>query len=196
MKREEKNYIYKIGRPLVAVLLKIIYGPKVYGIENIPEDGALIFAGNHKHAFDPVVVICQTKRIIHYMAKEEIFRGLHGKFFKKIGLIKVDRNKNNPKAVNEAERILKDCGTVGIFPEGTRNRTDKELLKFRTGTVRIAKDTKTKIIPFAIKGEYKIFRRNLSIEFGKPIDVSEMETQEANEYLKNEVLQLLRKNNK
>ena len=191
--KEEKNIVYNLVKPIYTILLKIIFRPKIIGKENIPEEGALIFAGNHKHAVDPTMVMMSTKRIVHYMAKEELFRGLHGIFFKKIGLIKVYGGRSNPNAVIEAEKILNNGGTVGIFPEGTRNKTGEELLKFRHGAVAIAKKTNTKILPFAIKNKYKIFRRSVILEFGKPIDVSKMETEEANEYLKNEVLKLLRK---
>lgn len=191
--KENKNYLYKICKIIYSFLLKILFRPKVYGIENIPKEGSLIFAGNHRHALDPIVVMSNTNRIVHYMAKEELFKGLHGIIFEKIGLIKIHRNKSNPLAVIEAENILKEGGTIGIFPEGTRNRTENELLKFRHGTVVIAKKTNTKIMPFAIKGKYKLFRKGVIIEFGNPIDVSKMELEEANEYLRNEVLKLLRK---
>lgn len=191
--KENKNHLYKICKLIYSVLLKILYRPTVYGIENIPKEGNLIFAGNHRHALDPIVVMSNTNRIVHYMAKEDLFKGLHGIIFKKIGLIKIYRNRSNPLAVIEAENILKEGGTIGVFPEGTRNRTENELLKFRHGTVVIAKKTNTKILPFAIKGKYRIFRKGVIIEFGKPIDVSKMEVEEANEYLRNEVLKLLRK---
>ena len=191
--KEEKNVLYNLIKPIYTILLKIIFRPKVIGKENIPEDGPLIFAGNHKHAVDPTMVMMSTKRVVHYMAKEELFRGLHGILFRKIGLIKIYRGKSNPQAVIEAEEILKSGGTIGIFPEGTRNKGTEELLKFRLGAVRIAKKTNTKILPFAIRNKYKIFKRSVIIEFGKPIDVSKMEIEEANKYLKDEVLKLLRK---
>lgn len=191
--KEEGKVLYKICKVIYIVLLKILFRPRVYGKENVPREGSLIFAGNHKHAVDPVVVMSSTNRIVHYMAKEELFRGLHGKLFKKIGLIKVYRNRSNPNAIIEAEKILENGGTIGIFPEGTRNKTKNEILKFRYGTVKIAKKTNTKILPFAIRGKYKLFRKGVELEFGKPIDVSKMELEEANKFLENEVLKLLRK---
>lgn len=191
--KEEKNVVYHIIKPIYTILIKIIFRPKIIGKENIPKDGALIFAGNHKHAVDPTMVMMCTKRIVHYMAKEELFRGLPGILFKNIGLIKVYRGRSNPNAVIEAEKVLNNGGTVGIFPEGTRNKTEEELLKFRHGAVAIAKKTETPILPFAIKNKYKIFKKSVVLEFGKPIDVTNMEIEEANEYLKNEVLKLLRK---
>ena len=97
----EKNRLYDFLKVIFTFLAKIIYRPKVIGKENIPEDGPIIFAGNHKHAADPVIVMTSTKRMVHYMAKEEIFRGLHGKILEKIGLIKVNRKRSNPLAVIE-----------------------------------------------------------------------------------------------
>lgn len=190
---KENKKLYKFSKTIYSKLLKILYKPVAYGVENIPEEGPIIFVGNHRHAFDPIVVMTHTNRIVHYMAKESLFKGIHGKIFESIGLIKVYRSKSNPLAVIEAEKILKQGGAVGIFPEGTRNRTNQELLKFRHGAVAIAKQTNTPIIPFAIKGDYKLFKKGLSIEFGNPIDVSKMEVEEANNYIRNEVLNLLRK---
>ena len=190
---KENKKLYKFSKAIYSKLLKILYKPIAYGVENIPEEGPIIFVGNHRHAFDPIVVMTYTNRIVHYMAKESLFKGIHGKIFESIGLIKVYRSKSNPLAVIEAEKILKQGGAVGIFPEGTRNRTNQELLKFRHGAVAIAKQTNTPIMPFAIKGDYKLFKKGLSIEFGNPIDVSKMEVEEANNYIRNEVLNLLRK---
>ena len=191
--KKEKNYIYSFLKPIYAILLIILFRPKVIGKENIPEDGALIFAGNHKHAVDPTMVMMSTKRLVHFMAKEELFKGLHGWAFAKMGLIKVRRGKSNPQAIIDAENVLEKGGTIGIFPEGTRNKGEEELLKFRKGAVRLAQKTNTLIVPFGIRNKYKLFRKSVILEFGKPIDVSNMEIVEANDKLKNEVLKLLRK---
>ena len=193
---KENKVLYKILKVIYSSLLKILYRPKVYGVENIPEDGSIIFVGNHRHAFDPIVVMTYTKRIVHYMAKETIFKGIHGKILKEIGLIKVYRTKSNPVAVTEAVEILKQGGTVGIFPEGHRNKTEQELLRFRHGAVAIAKQSNSRIVPFAIRGKYKVFRKGLEIEFGNPVDITNMDIEEANNYIKNEVLKIYGKQEK
>lgn len=190
---KENKTLYQILKIICKSILKILYRPKVIGTENIPEEGPIIFAGNHRHAFDPVVMMTSTKRMVHYMAKKEIFKGLHGKLLEAIGIIKVDRSKSNPVAIKEAQTALSmPNGSIGIFPEGTRNKTENDLLRFRHGAVVIAKNTNAKIVPFAINGKYKIFRKGLTLEFGKPIDVSNLETEEANELLRNEVLKIYR----
>lgn len=190
---KENVALYKTLKAIIKPLLKILYRPTVKGTENIPKEGPIIIAGNHIHAFDSVLVMTNTERVVHYMAKEGVFKGLHGKLLESIGIIKVYRTKSNPVAVLEATRILEQGGAVGIFPEGTRNRTENELLKFRHGAVAIAQKANSPIIPFAIKGKYRLFRKGLTIEFGTPVDVSKMEIEEANNYIKNEVLKLLKK---
>ena len=52
--------------------------------------------------------------------------------------------------IEEAEKILNNGGTIGIFPEGTRNKTQNNLLEFRKGAVRIAKSTNTPILPLSL----------------------------------------------
>lgn len=190
---KENKTLYQFLKVICKTILKVLYRPKVIGANNIPEEGAIIFAGNHRHAFDPVVVMTSTKRMVHYMAKAEIFKGFHGKLLEAIGIIKVNRSKSNPVAIKEAQQALStQNGSIGIFPEGTRNRTEEDLLRFRHGAVVIAKNTNAKIVPFAINGKYKIFRKGLTLEFGKPIDISNLELEEANKLLRNEVLKLYR----
>ena len=140
---KENQKLYKIAKAIYSKLLKILYNPTTKGTKNIPEKGPIIIVGNHKHAFDPIMVMSNTNRTIHYMAKESLFKGIHGKILESIGTIKIHRNKSNPIAIKEAEEILKQGGAVGIFPEGTRNRTNQELLKFRHGAVEIEKNKHT-----------------------------------------------------
>ena len=191
---KENKVFYGFLKCVYASLVTILYNPKVYGKENIPKDGPIVFAGNHRHAFDPVVVMTHTNRFVHYMAKETLFKGIFGFLLRQIGIIKVYRTRNNPLAIEEAENVLNEGGTIGIFPEGTRNKELKEdLLRFKRGAVVIAQNSGSKIVPFYINGQYKIFRRTLELHFGKPIDVSGMTIDDANNYLREEVLKLIRK---
>ena len=191
---KESKVLYKVLKSTCSVLLKTLYRTKAYGKENIPTEGSFILAGNHKHAFDPIFAVIYTKRFVRFFAKEEVSGGFHGFLMRKVGTIIVykDRTKN-VASIKQGEDVLKNGGAIGIFPEGTRNRTNDILLKFRKGAVSMARKTETQIVPFAIRGKYKIFRKGLEIEYGKPIDIKGMTDFEANEYLKNEVLKLLTK---
>lgn len=195
MKSILEKVLYRVLRPICAILLYVLYRPQILNKEKIPKNEAVIIAGNHIHAADPVNVIVSTRRIVYYMAKEELFKGFHGIIFKAIGLIPVYKRRGNAAAVMEAEKILNNGGMIGIFPEGTRNRSNELLLPFRHGAVSIAQKTNTRIVPFAICGKYKLFRKGPLVEFGDPIDVSNITNEEANTLLKNSVLEILKRRN-
>ena len=55
-------------------------------------------------------------------------------------------------------------------------------MPFKFGAVKMARDTRTPIIPFVITGKYKPFERNIKIQFMEPITVAD-NLEEANEKL-------------
>ena len=72
------TWLYTIFQPIAAFLIKVIYRPKIINKDVIPKEGSIILAGNHKMAFDPVLVTCSTKRTIHFMAKDVFFHRYKG----------------------------------------------------------------------------------------------------------------------
>ena len=91
-----------------------------------------------------------------------------------------------------ATRVLRKDGAVGIFPEGTRNKTDAFLLPFKTGAVSMAQKSGAYVLPFGITGDYKFRSKNLRILFGKPFKVDGMTVKEANQKLYEEVGRLMK----
>ena len=194
MKRrpEDREVFYRLFSPLMNAALKIWYNPKIINKENIPKGVPVIIACNHVHLFDQCLTIAATNRVIHYMAKKEYFEGKLRPFFEAFGCISVDREKGTDiKSVKSALRVLKRGGAIGIFPEGTRNRTDKLLLKFKPGAVALAKKADAYIVPCGLTGDYSFRSKNLSIRYGKPFKVSDMTVEEGNIKLYNEVKKLV-----
>ena len=184
---------YKIFKGILGVIFKLYYNPKIIGKENIPKDGPIIVAGNHKHIMDQCGPIISTKRVIHYMAKKEYFdKKSIAWFFKLSGCIRVDRTIHDENAKSEAMNVLLDGKALGIFPEGTRNRTKEFLLPFKFGCVSMAKKTDAYIVPFGVSGDYKFRSKNLVYRFGKPFKVGDMELEEANKLLTKEVGDLIK----
>ena len=163
--------LYNILRPLVTSFYKVFFMPSIIGAENIPNEGRIILAGNHTSNFDAPLLMCATKRNIHFLAKKELWDGPKKIIFANMGLIPVDRKNKDGNALIQAERVLKDEKVIGIFPEGTTEKTG-EMLKFKKGAVKMAIDTDTKIVPFVITGKYKFLSKNLTIKFLKPIKCS------------------------
>ena len=187
--------LYRVSRFILGPIFKLYYNPKIIGKENLKCDGPIIIAGNHKHLYDQCLTIISTKRGINYMAKKEYFDNKKvAWFFKGVGCISVDRSQKDDKAVNSALNILRNSGAIGIFPEGTRNKTNEFLLPFKYGCVSMAKKTDAYIIPFGITGEYKFRSKNLNIRFGKPFKIGNMDLVSANDKLKREVEKLMKTN--
>ncbi len=183
MKYNDK-FFYKLVRPIVTILFKLIYRPTVIGIENIPKNKKIILAGNHTSKLDPLLLMSVTKRNIHFLAKIELFRGPKKIIFNNLGLISVDRSIKDKSALENAEKYLKNDCAVLIFPEGTTEKEKKELLPFKTGTVRLSYKTNTEILPFKIIGEYKPLKKSIKIIFLDKFIATE-DIENSNDKLKN-----------
>lgn len=174
---------YRIIRPIVTFLVKLVFRPNYIGLENIPKSGRIILAGNHTNNFDSPLLLSCTKRVIHYLAKEELTKGILGHGFKAMGIIPVNRSIHDKGALNNAINTLKEEKVIGIFPEGTINRTKDIIMPFKIGAVKMAHETDTQIVPFTITGEYKVFKKSVTIEFYKPIKLKSDNLTKENERL-------------
>lgn len=191
--KKEKMYAYIFLKPILGLLFRLYYRPVIIGKENIPKNGSILIVGNHKHLYDQCLAILATKRVIHYMAKKEYFEGKMAWFFKAVGCIPVDRSKKDVEATKAAIDVLDSGWALGLFPEGTRNKTDKFLLPFKFGAVSMAKKTDSYLVPFGITGDYVFRSKNLMIRFGRPFKVLG-DLEEANKKLEEEVAFLMKEN--
>lgn len=190
---KEHSYFYKTMRFIFSPLFKFIYRPEIIGKENIPDNGAVVIAGNHKHALDPILVDISTKRIIRTLAKKELHDGPFGFIFKMVKSIPVDlHSSKNREALYTAIEELKKGQAVNVSPEAKRNYTNELLLPFKYGAVSMASKSNAPLIPYAIAGDYKLFSKNLKIIFGSPFYVEDDLTKE-NERLYNTISELLYK---
>ena len=76
MKKNKKlhSLLYRILKPIAGPWFLFHYNPKIIGKENIPKDGPILIVGNHKHLMDQCGPIMATKRIIHFLAKDDYFK--------------------------------------------------------------------------------------------------------------------------
>ncbi len=174
---------YKIVRPIVSGLFKIVYRPTYLGLENIPNNGRIVLGGNHTNNFDCLLLISSTKRVVHFLAKDSLMKGAKKIIFKNMGIIPVNRTIHDKGALNTAIKTLKEEKLVCVFPEGTINRTEDIIMPFKIGCVKMAKDTDSFIIPYTITGSYKPFKKGLTIEFMKPFKPHNETLTEDNEEL-------------
>ncbi len=178
--------LYRTIKPMAIILFRAVFRPKIYGTENIPKDGAVVLAGNHRKIWDCFMVAASTKRCIHFLAKAELFSNFFTKWlFTTAGIIPVHRNRKDKAALHDAEKYLQNSCVIGIFPEGTTNKTDEPLLPFKIGAVKMASDTGSPIVPFIINGEYRPFKSSVEITFHEPIYIKSDNLTDENEKLRN-----------
>ena len=186
-----KYIVYRTLKFLFKPVFWLLFNPKVEGKENL-EVRPMILAGNHTSNWDAIFMLYAPKGIVHMLAKKELFNTkFKNAYFKSMGCISVDRSIHDKKAKASAIEILNDGGIVGIFPEGTVNKTDDIILPFKFGAVSMASKTGAYIVPFAITGAYS--KRNIKITYGKPYKVSD-DLESENKILEGKVIELLKEN--
>jgi 1-acyl-sn-glycerol-3-phosphate acyltransferase len=183
---------YKITRPILAIFIKL-YRPTIIGKEFIPKEGRVILAGNHTSYLDPLLVAYGTKRCVHYFAKDSLYKGIKKPIFKGLGIIPVNRKIKDKNSLYKGIDVLNNDLVVGIFPEGTINKTDDIVMNFKFGAVKMAYETNSKIVPFSITHKYKFLKKSVKIEYGKPYNVSS-DLKKENDILMKKVKTMIIKN--
>ena len=148
----EKKF-YHIIQPVVKFLFYVCYRPTVIGKENIPKNTAFVLAGNHTKWLDPIMLIAVVPKEIHFLAKEELFHGITKGIVKGMGCIPVNRKIHDKNVLQQATKELEKNQIIGIFPEGTINRTNQLILPFKIGAVKMSKDSNCPLVPFVITGK-------------------------------------------
>lgn len=172
---------------LLGPLLRLLFRPRIEGLEHVPEEGAAVVAGNHLSFSDHFLMPTMLKRRITFLAKAEYFTGpglkgrLTAAFFRSVGQIPVDRSGRGAgqAAVEEGVGVLRRGELLGIYPEGTRSH-DGRLYKGRVGVAQMVLRTGVPVIPCAMVGTFEIQppgRRlprlgRVTIRFGEPLDFS------------------------
>jgi 1-acyl-sn-glycerol-3-phosphate acyltransferase len=137
---------------------------EVQGKENLTRYQPCIFIGNHQSALDVAIygAICPPNTVA--IGKKEIaLIPLFGWLFKLSGGILIDR-KNKKRAISQigdaVTAVKEQKISIGILPEGTRNRTGKGMLPFKKGAFHLAIASQAPLIPIVISefGELVSFK--------------------------------------
>jgi 1-acyl-sn-glycerol-3-phosphate acyltransferase len=170
---------------LLGPLLRMLFRPRIEGMENIPESGAAIVAGNHLSFSDHFLMPAILPRRITFLAKAEYFTGpglkgrLTAAFFRSAGQIPVDRSggKASQSAITAGLEVLGRGELLGIYPEGTRSH-DGRLYRGRTGVAVMALRAGVPVIPCAMVGTFELQPPGrvvprlgrVTIRFGRPLE--------------------------
>lgn len=189
---------YSFAKSVVYGVLKPLYRFEVIGREHFPKDGGVLLCSNHINVLDPPVVGINAPRPVHFMAKAELFNvPILGKVVSHLNAFPVKRGMSDREALRKGLGILKEGKVLGLFPEGTRNKSG-ELGKGLAGAGFFALRTDAQVVPCAIIGPYKAFKR-LKVVYGKPINIKEfrerkISADEMTELIMDEIRKLINNN--
>ena len=165
--------LFGICYSLVWLFAFLFYPTKVIGKKNLPKKKGYILACNHYSNLDPMLLDVKLHKKIRFLAKKELFKKKFGSyFFKKAGVIPVDRENPGISSFKQVISVLNKNKIVGIFPEGTRNKNkeDDNLQNVKTGIITFASRAGVQIVPSIIYKRFKIWHKNY-IVIGAPLDL-------------------------
>lgn len=186
-------FYYLLKYVVLGPLLKLLFRPRIEGLEHIPASGAAIVAGNHLSFSDHFLMPAVLRRRITFLAKAEYFTGpgikgrLTAAFFRSAGQIPIDRSGKEAgrAAIREGLGVLGKDELLGIYPEGTRSH-DGRLYKGKVGVAVMALKARVPVIPCAMIGTFEAqppgkvvpTLHPVRIRFGEPLDFSRYEGME------------------
>ena len=190
---------YNFMLKLFSIFSRTFFKFEVIGTENIPSEGNLIIAANHKSNLDPIFVASAVnkKRKMTAIAKEELFKNkILAKILNKVEIIPINRQNPGLGTIKRILKYIKNDYALVMFPEGTRSKTD-DFNDAKAGLSLFATKAKAEIVPCTIYSSYKLFKP-AKIYFGKPISLEEYYkqklTSEDHERISGEVMDIIKQN--
>lgn len=183
-------FAYRLLRRLLRLLLEIFYRQvEVVGLEHVPgeQQGPVLFAGNHPNSLlDPVLIIVFCGRIVHFAAKDVLFRSrLLRPILRRLGAVPIARRSDHPDGTLDNQgafealfKVLSDGRAMGIFPEGLSHDAS-QLARLKTGAARIALGVAdrhpgltVRVVPCGLHYvRRKRFRTRVLLQFGPPLTI-------------------------
>jgi len=163
---------WRISRLWIAPITIALTRARGYGLERIPESGGCVLAITHLAWIDIPVVGALSPRNINYVAKVELVRvPLFGPFLRLHGIISVRRGESDRDAVRLMRQAARDGRAVGLFVEGTRQRSGVPG-KAQPGAAMVALQEDVPVVPIAVYNTQRWRPGNFapcSLAVGEPV---------------------------
>lgn len=161
-KQDSPFYRFLLDSATALALKLLRIKVHVSGFEKVPTDRKLLFIGNHRSNFDPIITWYVFKKWkIAFVSKESNFKiPFFGRIIRKCCFMAIDRSnpRNALSTIYSASELLqRQEVSIGVYPEGTRSKTGV-LLPFHNGVFKIAQKADAAIVVMTIVGTEKIHK--------------------------------------
>jgi len=166
------DLVWAVGRPTIGGAAAALTRLRVYGRERVPSEGGLVVACNHFSWIDPPVLGAAIPRTLYFMAKVEAHRvPALGQLMRSFGAFSVRRGESDRDAVRTMRQIVRDGNALGLFAEGTRQKTGVPG-PVQPGAAMVAINENVPVICAAIRGSFEWRLGNfspVSLAWGTPL---------------------------
>ncbi len=165
---------------------------EVEGYENLPDEGPVVFVGNHQGYADIIVSLAVLDKFqVGFIAKRDLEKvPLYNKWLPRVRCIFIDRDATREalRAIEQGVEYINEGYSMFIYPEGKRSKGGP-MQEFKKGSLRLATKPGVPVIPITIDGAYKIFeeqgklRKGVTVKYciHEPIPTAGMDKREASE---------------
>ena len=168
------DFAWRTSRMWLTPLTHMLTRSRIYGRDRMPASGGCVLAINHLAWIDIPLVGSLSPRNINYVAKVELRHvPLAGAFLAWHGIVGVLRGESDRDAVRLMRRYANEGRAVGIFVEGTRQKTGRPG-KAQPGAAMVAIQEGVPVVPIAVYGTQFWKLTNFapcSIAIGEPFAV-------------------------
>lgn len=163
---------WAVGRLYMGVPTRLITRARAYGRDRVPKTGGAVYAVNHLHWIDVPLVGLTSPRTVWFVAKAEAADyPVLGAFLRLHGAISIRRGESDRDAVRRMREAARDGNVVGLFVEGTRQRTGRPGTA-QPGAAMVALQEGVPVVPVAVYGTQSWRIGNFapcSIAYGAPV---------------------------
>jgi 1-acyl-sn-glycerol-3-phosphate acyltransferase len=204
--KKGQDYFIKVSKIWISVWLQLIGCPvKVIGKAHFEKSKNYIVVFNHNAFLDVPLSAPFIPGGNKTIAKDSFTKvPIFGWFYKRGGIMVNRKDTNSRIKSYEAMKLVLQKGMhMCLYPEGTRNRTDKPLKEFYDGAFKLAIETKKEIIPCVIFGTKKAMPINktmyllptkLTMIFLPPVSSENISSKELNEKVHKQMFDLFTQN--
>ncbi len=178
---------------------------KVSGMDKIPEKQKFLFVSNHISIYDTFVQVAALRKFpMAFISKPDNFKIPIGhRYMVRCRYMSLDRENVRSGAIitkKASKMIADDDSCVGVYPEGTRNRTDETLIEFKPGCFKIAVWAKSPIVISVvhntnmIKKNFPWKKTNVTMDIIDVLqyeDIKDLTTREISDIVREKMLKAL-----